>query len=236
MPNIIVTGASHGIGQATAEAFAKLNDANIVLISRNQDKLLRVKKNCEALGARASVYLCDLTDEAVVKITTDQIQNDLGTVDVLVNNAGAFEPGSLLETGRDLLQRQLDVNLHSGFMMTHNLVPNMIKQKSGSIFFIASVVALGAYPLGLAYSVAKHAVVGLAHGVRDELKPHGIRVSCVYPGATLTPTWGDISLMGLTAERLMKAEDVAKVILASYQLSEHTVVEDIVLRPQAGDL
>ncbi len=236
MLNIIITGASHGIGQATAEAFATLENCHIALISRKQEKLEQVQKNCIALGAQASVYACDLTDEASVNSTTQEILKDMGAPDVLINNAGGFEPGDLISTDKALFQRQLDVNVNSAFMMTHNFAESMMNKKSGNIFFISSVAALGPYPRGLAYSVAKHAVVGLAHGVREELKEHGIRVSCVYPGATLTPTWGDISDLGLTADRLMKAEDVAQAILSAYRLSPHTVVEDIILRPQLGDI
>lgn len=235
MKTIVITGGSQGIGLATAQAFAQMPDTTICLIARNAEKLSAAKATFTD-PARVDTYCCDLTDSKATAQTCQQLLEAHQTIDVLINNAGAFEPGDLFSTDLAQFNRQLDVNLQSAFQVSQMLAENMVKNKSGYIFYISSVAALGPYPRGLAYSVAKHAMMGLAHGVRDELKTHGVRVSCVYPGATLTPTWGDISAMGLQEERLMRAEDVADAIVSAYQLSSNTVVEDIILRPQLGDL
>lgn len=235
MKTIVITGGSQGIGLATAEAFAQTPETTLCLIARNPEKLAAAKATLQD-KAQVYTYCCDLTDLSATTYTCQQLLDEHAHIDGLVNNAGAFEPGDLRTTDMALFHRQMQVNLYSAFQVSHLFAERLLQQKQGYIFYISSVAALGPYPRGLAYSVAKHGMMGLAHGVRDELKEHGIRVSCVYPGATLTPTWGDISDMGLTETRLMRAEDVATAIVAAYQMSPNTVVEDIILRPQLGDL
>jgi NADP-dependent 3-hydroxy acid dehydrogenase YdfG len=109
----------------------------------------------------------------------------------------------------------------------------MIRRRSGDVFNLSSIAGRAAYPGGAGYCAAKFGVTGLTAVMRAELKPHGVRVCGVYPGATLSPSWAG---SGVDARRLMPAEDVARAFLAVYRLSRRTVVEEIVLRPQLGDL
>ena len=112
-------------------------------------------------------------------------------------------------------------------------LPAMLKRKRGDIFFMSSIAGLGAYPQAAAYCAAKFGVTGLTKVMRAELKDKGVRVCCVHPGAVWTPSWAN---SGFTAEKMMPAEDIARAILEVYRLSRRTVVEEIVLRPQLGDL
>jgi NADP-dependent 3-hydroxy acid dehydrogenase YdfG len=109
----------------------------------------------------------------------------------------------------------------------------MTKRKSGDVFFMSSIAGLEAYPNGAAYCAAKFGVTGLAKVLRAETKNFGVRVCCVHPGATWSPSW---SASGVKPERIMPAEDVARAFLDIYRLGRRTVVEEIVLRPQLGDL
>ncbi|HEX2851647.1 MAG TPA: SDR family NAD(P)-dependent oxidoreductase, partial [Opitutaceae bacterium] len=112
-------------------------------------------------------------------------------------------------------------------------VPAMLTQRRGDIFFMSSIAGLAAYPGGTGYCTAKFGVTGLAKVLRAETKGTGVRVCCVFPGATLSPSWGK---SGVATERLMPTEDVARAFLDIYRLSRRTVVEEIVLRPHGGDI
>jgi NAD(P)-dependent dehydrogenase (short-subunit alcohol dehydrogenase family) len=156
-----------------------------------------------------------------------------GAVDVLINNAGAFAMAPFAETQVEEFDRMIAVNLRSAFLVTRAFLPAMLKRKGGDIFFMSSIAGLGAYPNATAYCAAKFGVTGMAQVLRAETKEHGIRVCCVHPGATWSPSW---SQSGVKPERIMPAEDIARAILEVYRLSRGTVVEEIVLRPQLGDL
>ncbi|MBC7721603.1 MAG: SDR family oxidoreductase, partial [Pedobacter sp.] len=123
--------------------------------------------------------------------------------------------------------------LYSAYHLTRALLPKMMEQKSGSIFNICSIASLQAYANGGSYSISKYALLGFSKNLREELKPYGIKVSAVMPGATFTDSWAG---SGINLERIMEANDVAKMVFAASQLSPQAVMEDIVLRPQLGDL
>src|SRR6202008_3745415 len=111
---------------------------------------------------------------------------------------------------------------------TRAFLPGMLKRRIGDVFFMSSIAGLAAYPNGAAYCAAKFGVTGLAQGLREETKGTGVRVCCVHPGATWTPSWEP---SGVAKERMMPAEDVARAFLDVWRLSRRTVVEEIVLRP-----
>ncbi len=233
MPTVVITGASQGIGQAIAEAFAAEPDARLALVSRNEQKLNVVAEACRAKGAEAAVFLCDVTDIQAVDNTAAAIQTRWGVPDVLVNNAGMFQPGSILDTAPAVFREQVEVNLNSAFYVTHALLPAMVTEQRGHLFFMASVASIRAYPGGAAYCAAKHGLLGLARAVREETKNQGIRVTTLLAGATRTPSWDGTDLPD---ERFMPAEDIARTVLDLWKLSDRTVVEEILLRPQEGDL
>jgi NAD(P)-dependent dehydrogenase (short-subunit alcohol dehydrogenase family) len=233
MPTVVVTGASQGIGQAVAEAFAEEPDARLALISRSIPKLDAVAARCRAQGAEAAVFPCDVTDDAAVARTVRAILAQWGAPDVLVNNAGLFRPGTVAETPPDLFRRQVAVNLTSAFVVTQAFLGPMIARGRGHLFYMGSVASIRAYEGGAAYCVTKHGLLGLARVVREETKEKGLRVTTILAGATLTPSWEGVDL---PEERFMPPEDIARAILDVYHLSDRTVVEEILLRPQLGDI
>ncbi len=233
MPTVVVTGASQGIGAALAEAFAAEEGARLALVARTEAKLDAVAARCRALGAEAVSFPCDVTDEEAVAAMAGAVLERLGAPDVLVNNAGAFQPGSLLETAPADFRAQLEVNLTSAFLVTRAFLPALLARGRGDLFFMASVAAIRGYPGGAAYCAAKHGLLGLARVVREETKGTGLRVTTLLPGATLTPSWAGTDL---PEERFMPAEDIARAVVDLHRLSGRTVVEEILLRPQQGDL
>ncbi len=233
MPTVVVTGASQGIGQAVAEAFAQEPEARLALMARSQDKLDAVAAQCRAHGAEAAVFPCDLTDDAAVHRTAAAILARWGAPDVLVNNAGFFQPGTVRETTAELFRRQVAVNLTSAFVVTQAFLEAMVVRGRGHLFYMASVASIRAYEGAAAYCASKHGLLGLARVVREETKALGLRVTTLLPGATLTPSWDGVDL---PEARFMPPVDIARALVDIYLLSDRTVVEEILLRPQPGDI
>ncbi len=232
-PLIVVTGASHGIGRAVAVAFAREPGARLALVSRNEALLDETRSLCRREGADAEYFPCDVTDDEAVAAVAGSISGRWGTPDVLVNNAGLFEPGPVRETVPAVFREQVEVNLTSAFVVTRAFLDGMIDRGSGHVFFMCSVASIKAYPGGAAYCAAKHGLLGLARVLREETKNEGLRITAVMPGATFTKSWEGA---GLSEERFIPAEDVARMLLQIYRLSDRTVVEEILLRPQLGDV
>ena len=233
MPTIVITGASQGIGRAIAEAFAQEDDARLALASRSQEKLDVVADACRSAGAEALVVPTDVTDDADVAHLGETVRDRWGVPDVLVNNAGAFTPAPLDETMPDAFREQVDVNLNAAFTVTKAFLDDMVARGSGHIFYMASVAGLQAYPGSVAYCASKHGLLGLARVVREETKADGLRVTTLLPGATRTPSWDGTDLPD---ERFMDPADIARTVVDTYHLSARSVVEEIVLRPQQGDV
>lgn len=233
MSVFVITGASQGIGRATALAFAALPDAKLALISRNRDALEATADQCRAAGATAVVFPCDVTDEPAVGRVADQVLTSLGVPAAVVNIAGTFRPGPLLETDLDSFREQIDSNAVSAFIVSRAFLPALIAKGAGHLFFMGSVASLRAYPGSVGYCAGKHALLGLARVIREETRAAGLRVTVLLPGATWTPSWDGVDL---PEERFMPPEDVARILVETYGLSHRSVVEEIVLRPQLGDL
>lgn len=233
MPLVLVTGASQGIGAAICEAFAAEPEARIALVARSEDRLEAVAERCREAGAEAAAFPCDVTDEAAVAAMARDVRERFGVPDVLVNNAGSFAPGGVLEMEPATFREQIEANLTSAFLVTHAFLEGMLARGHGDVFFTASVASILGYPRGVAYGAAKHGLLGLARSLREETKEQGLRVVSVLPGATYTASW---AASGLPEERFMPPEDVARVVLDAYRLSRRTVVEEILLRPQLGDI
>ena len=233
-PVVLITGASQGIGAAIAKVFAReVRGVRLALVARNAKNLAVVARTCVKLGAKTGTFACDVADEAAVAAMAVAVTKRFGAVDVLINNAGAFAMAPFVETKVADFDRMVATNLRSAFLVTQAFLPAMLKRRRGDIFFMSSIAGLGAYPNAAGYCAAKFGVTGLAKVLRAETKNTGVRVCCVHPGATWSPSW---SQSGVKPERIMPAEDVARAFLDLYRLGRRTVVEEIVLRPQLGDL
>ena len=234
MNNIVLSGASRGIGKAIALHFAQAG-WNVAFCSRSQDKLDSLKKELEKLNPKGSylAFSCDMSKQDEVEIFAAAAADFLGKVDVLVNNAGVFLPGNVHDMEGKDFELMMRTNISSAFTLTKALVGEMKKYKVGHIFNMSSIAGFMAYPNGGAYNVSKHALTGYSKTLRDELKPFNIRVTTIYPGATLTDSWSGVDI---PESRFMPASDIAQSIWDVHQLSNRTVVEDIVLRPQLGDI
>jgi len=231
--NVVITGASKGIGRAIAENFAAAG-ANLFLCSRNMDATMQWQQELmQRFNITITSFNADLSTEQGAKYFGEQLLQATDQIDVLVNNTGMYEPGSIYNEGEGQLQRMLDVNLLSAYHLTRSLVQTMIKKRAGHIFNICSIAALKAYPNGGSYSISKWALAGFSKNLREEMKEFNIKVTTVHPGATYTSSWEG---SGVEHERIMEVNDVAAMIVAASKLSPQACVEEIILRPQLGDL
>lgn len=184
----IVTGASSGIGEATAREFAR-EGAKVVLAARRVDKLESLAKEIDAMGtgAQAHVVQADLAKLDDIQKLVDETVQVFGHIDVLVNNAGFGRLDWLenLDPVKDI-QAQIDVNVMGVIQTTRLVLPLMIKQRNGSIVNMCSMAGLIGTPTYTIYSASKHAVHGFSEALRREVKPWGIDVSLVYPGGVVT--------------------------------------------------
>lgn len=233
-PLVVITGASQGIGAAIARAFAAaIPGVRLALVARNAGNLAVVASACAAAGAKAGVFPCDVAAEEPVAELEAAVRRRFGSPDVLVNNAGKFVGGDLLGTTPADFDRVVAANLRSLFLVTRAFAPAMVRRGRGDIFNMGSVAGLKAHPGAAAYTAAKFGVAGLSQAMRAEWRDKGVRVCCVHPGPTASPSWKG---SGVPAARMMPAEDVALAFIALYRMTRRTVVEEIVLRPQLGDL
>lgn len=217
-----------------AEMFAS-NGFDLFVGARTEKDLDAMKTHWAQAFPECRIFALpvDFSKKNEVFRFADAVREHCSRIDVLINNAGIFIPGGVLEEADGVLEHMLAVNLHSAYHLTRALMPLMQPHRSGHIFNLCSIASLIAYPNGGSYTISKFALLGFSRSLREELKPHGIKVTALLPGAAWSDSWKGADF---PVDRLMQAEDVAKMVWAAYQLSDSAVVEEILLRPQLGDL
>lgn len=230
---IVITGASKGLGKAMAAQFARYGHT-LFLCSRGETDLIQATTALQKEYPAAKIHSkqADLSTKAGVDHFANWVLAG-GVPDILVNNAGQFIPGSIYNEAEGVLDKMLQQNLYSAYHLTRALLPGMIQQGSGHIFNLCSIASLHAYNNGGSYGISKYALLGFNRNLREEMKPHGIKVTAVLPGAAYTASWEGT---GIDPARIMTAEDIAIMVEAASRLSPQACVEDIVLRPLLGDL
>ena len=231
--NIVITGAARGIGKAIAAKFAAdgctlfLCARNIKTLQATADELTKEYPNCII-----HVKVADLSE----KSSADAFGNwclGIAVPNILVNNAGGFTPGNILDESDGSLENLIQNNLYSAYYLTRLLAPAMKKNESGHIFNICSVASLQAYNGGGSYSISKFAMNGFSQNLRHELKAFNVKVTTIFPGAVFTDSWAGFDN---STNRIMEASDIAEMLFGCTKLSAAAVPEEIVMRPQLGDL
>jgi len=231
---LIISGGTKGIGKAIVEIFGR-NGFDVITCSRNQNDIDSLIDNIKSSGVTNEVrgYKADLSNRKEVDGVVKYINSFKRTVDVLINNVGTFQPGKISTEEEGIFEQMLETNLHSAYHLTRGLIGEIIKKRSGHIFNICSTASIMPYVNGGSYCISKYAMYGMTKVLREEMKEHNVRVTAVLPGATLTSSWEGAEI---SSDRLMKPEDIASAVWNAYEMSSRTVVEEIILRPQLGDL
>ncbi len=229
----VVTGASQGIGLATSRALVA-SGARVAGLARSADRLDQL---AEALGDAFTPVVCDVTDADATREAIDGVAADLGRLDVLVNNAGLGRFGPVDEMSEADWDVMVDTNLSGVFHGTRAAVPHMKAQgetrgddeTAGFIVNVASIAGLIGNPNLSGYNATKHGLRGFSDATMKELRPFGIKVSCLYPGSVATQ-FGDSD----PKPTAMSPESIADTILHVLQAPHGTLISEVVLRPMVG--
>lgn len=228
----IITGASKGIGLAIATHLAQ-SGYDLIICSRTQSEIEVVANQLQDdYDVAVSPFVVDMSASTEVQAFGQKCL-EIGDIEVLVNNAGVFFPGSILEEPQGNLEMMVNTNLYSAYHLTRIIAPHMVNKQRGHIFNMCSIASQIAYPNGGSYSISKFALLGFSKVLREELKPQGVKVTSILPGATWSASWAGVDL---PEDRLMKANDIAIAVMGALSMSPSAVVEEIVIRPQLGDL
>lgn len=230
----IITGASSGIGKATALAFAKAG-INLALISRSQDKLETVAAAARELGVDAKAYILDLAKVNQVRAGIEAIATDFGPIDILVNNAGMGYTGSLMDTSLSDWQLVINLNLSSVFQCIQGILPMMRDRQQGIIINISSIAGKQVFPNWGAYCVSKFGLMALSQTLAAEERDRGIRVTTICLGSVNTPIWDTKTVQAdFDRSAMLTPETAAQTILNAVLLNDSAVIEELTLMPSCG--
>ena len=230
--NILVTGASSGIGKYLAIELAK-NNFNIILTSRAKHKLESTAEEVKQVGSTCHCISADLSDKDSIKELYDQTLK-IGFVDTVVNNAGFGKFDKLQDVSADDWDAQISVNLRAPFLITKLFSEPMIKNKRGMFVYINSVAGKKAYPFSSAYVSSKFGLRGFTRSIREEFRDYGIKVVSVHPGAVDTGFWDKLDV-DFPRHEMMSSQNVAKTISHAITVPENIVLEEIDIQRTAGD-
>lgn len=229
---IWITGSGRGIGSAIARALAA-RGARVVVSARTEDDIAVVAGEINADGDSALAIRCDVRDSRQIEELVRHTQELWGPIDVLINNAGIAHFKKIIETTPEEWDAMMDTNLKSAFLCCQAALPAMIERQSGRIINIVSVAGTHPYYNCGGYCASKYGLLGFTDVLRMETRKHGIKVTAMIPGATLTDIWGGSEI---DAQRMMAPEDIARSVVAVCDADDAVMIESMVMRPQGGDL
>ena len=225
---IIITGASGGIGAATARHLAK-HGMTLALAGRNIQKLERVAEDCRKSGALAEVFPGDISEESYTASLPDAVQDKFGAIHSLFNNAGVFETGSFATADISSWDMALDVNFRSLLHLTKAALPHLLDHSESAVINLSSIAGRMTFAGGGIYSATKHAVHAFSGCLFDDLRNQGLKVSSIYPGFVDT---------GMTAgvegdrSHMIQPDDVARTVRFILEFPTNACPTEIVIRPQ----
>lgn len=232
----LITGASSGIGLATAEALAAAG-AKVALVARSADKL---KAAAQRIGPNAVAIPADLTAPDASAALLAEVEAKLGPVDILMANAGVYLAGDLVGNDPAAIDRVLQTNVGAVFQIVRAVLPGMIERGGGDILITSSVAGHQAIPWEPVYSASKHAVQSFTHGLRQQVGPQNIRVQAIAPGIVLNDLWGISDPAEIDAKADagdgLRSEDVAEAALFMLTRPRNVTIRDLVILPRAQQI
>lgn len=232
--NILISGATKGMGKAIAIEMAK-NNHSLALCARNQKELDVLKTELQHINPKIDILTvktdCGIKQE--VAAFADQAIAHFKNLDVLINNVGAFSPAKILEEKDDMLDFHFNVNVVAPYILYKKIAPLMVKNGKGHIFNICSVASMRTIVAAGSYCVTKAALLSLNNIMREETKPSGVKVTAILPGSTLTSSWEGTDI---SPDKFVQPTDVASSILNIMQLSKGANVDQLMITPQSGQV
>jgi 3-oxoacyl-[acyl-carrier protein] reductase len=230
----IITGASKGIGRATALRLAR-SGVHIVAVATNEGLLHSLEDEIKATGLEAAIAVCDIVDfeacERVVQEAVDRFQ----VLDILVNNAGVGYSGAIIDSDPGEAARMVNVNILGVYHMSRCVLPHMVEKKGGDVVNIGSVAGLKYSPNFAVYSATKFAVRAFSEAMRNEVQAHNIRVTLVNPGMTRTPFFDSFTKGGspvpLDKGDVLKPEHIAEAIHFALCRPAGVALNEVTVRP-----
>lgn len=221
----LITGAGKGIGRAIAISLAA-EGVNVGLVARTEKDLQSVAAELKATGVKSAFATADVSNIHSVNKAVEQIQQELGPIDILINNAGTAAFGKFLELEPEQWEQQVKVNLFGVYYTTRAVLPQMIERKAGDIVNIASTAGLKGAPITSAYSASKFGVMGLTDSLMQEVRKHNIRVTAMAPSTVVTDLAKSANLINNNEDRVMHPEDFAELIVAQLKLNRRVFVKE----------
>lgn len=232
--NILITGATKGMGKAIALAMAK-NNHSLALCARNQNELDVLKKELLAVNSKIDILIvkadCGIKEE--VASFADKSISRFSEINVLVNNVGLFSPAKILDEEDEMLAAHFNVNVTAPYILYKKIAPLMLKKGSGHIFNICSVASVQTIVNAGSYCVTKAALLSLNNIMREETKPSGVKVTAIIPGSTLTSSWDGTTV---SPDKFVLPSDVASAVHHIMQLSKGANVDQLMITPQNGQV
>ena len=233
---VIITGASSGIGAATAKALAQ-SGCKLTLAARSEDKLVNLATE---LDGETLAIPTDLTRPSEIVHMVNKTLETFGKIDVLFANAGVYIPGDVAEGNPEDWENLINVNINGVLRSVHAVLPQMIKQNSGDILITSSISGFIDIHWEPIYSASKHAIQAFTHTLRRQVAPHNIRVGAIAPGMVANELWGfskEKDIAQKVAEHAsLRSEDVAEAVTFMLSRPPHVTIRDLVMLPQQQDL
>lgn len=223
--NALVTGAGKGIGRAVAFALAQ-EGVNVALLARTESQLQAVAQEIQALGVKATIITADIADRTAVEAAVAQAETELGTIDILINNAGIGTFAKLVDMAPEEWEKIVQVNLFGTYYATRAVLPGMIARETGDIINIASTAGQRGAATTSAYSASKFAVLGLTESLMQEVRKHNIRVSALTPSTVATELAISNKLTDGNPDRVMQPEDLAEFIVSQLKLNRRIFIKE----------
>jgi len=220
----IVTGGGRGLGKATAIALAK-EGVSVAVTGRNEENLIQTVRELETLGVKATYGVFDVADAEAVATAVPRLIDELGGVDILINNAGIAEFGTFLEMDPKRWQEILMTNVMGIYHVTHAVLPHLVAHNSGDIVNVSSTAGQSGNAGTSAYSASKFAVIGLSESLMKEVRKNNIRVCTLMPSTIASDMSIDLGLTDGDPEKVLQPADFAELIIANLKLPRRALLK-----------
>lgn len=223
--NALVTGAGKGLGKAIAIALAT-EGVNIALLGRTESDLIKVADELKQYKVKTAFAIADVSDIDAVNSAVAQLKQDIGTIDILINNAGVGAFGKFMELEPAKWKQIIEINLLGVYYVTRAVLPEMIERQLGDIINVSSTAGKSGAAVTSAYSASKFGLIGLSESLMQEVRKHNIRVSTMLPSTVATDMAINLNLTDGNPERVMQPEDFAELLIAQLKLNRRVFIKE----------